>query len=180
MTTYSRQDSPGKRASTSSATPRAHGDTIINILVAVMFFGLLAFGIMWIMKTAGEAGQEYTTSLMNTKMRASDVTCQANLRSIGQCLLTYAASNESFPASQQELVNLCGSPRLFHCPDPNGGAYTSIPGMRGDMPDTSVVVYESEPAHHGRCHALLLGGQIVALTPDELQAALAATQTYRR
>jgi hypothetical protein len=180
MTTYSRQDSPGKRASTSSATPRVHGDTIINALIGLMFFGLLAFGIMWIIKTTGEAGQEYTTALMNTKMRAGDVTCQANLRAIGQCLMTYAVSNESFPASQQELVNLCGSSRLFHCTDPNGGEYIYIPGMRADMPDTSVVVYESKPVHQGRCHALLLGGQIVALTPDELQAALAATQAHRR
>jgi hypothetical protein len=180
MTADKRQDSSGKHAGTSTATRRARGDTIINILVGLMFFGLLAFGIMWIIKTAGEAGQEYTTGLMNTKMRASDVACQANLRAIGQCLLTYAASNESFPDSQQELVNLCGNSRLFRCPDPNGGEYTYIPGMRGDMPDRSVVVYESEPAHHGRCHALLLGGQIVALTPEELQAALAATQAHRR
>jgi hypothetical protein len=180
MTTYGAQNSPGKRADASIITKRIRGETIINILIIVMFLGLLALGVGWIIKTMGEAGQQYATGLINTKIRASDVTCQTNLRAIGQNLQAYAVSNESFPESQQELVNLCGNSRLFHCPDPNGGEYIYIPGMRGDMPDTSVVVYEAQPVHQGRCHALLLSGQIVSLAPEELQAALAATHARRR
>jgi hypothetical protein len=179
MTAYNRQGFSRERATMDSATNRSRGDTIINVLIGVMFLGLLAFGVMWIIKTMGEAGQQYTTGLLNSKMRASDVTCQTNLRAIGQSLLTYAVSNESFPDSQQELERLCGSSRLFHCPDPNGGEYIYNPGMRGDMPDTSVVVYEAKPAHQGRCNALLLGGQIVSLTPAELDAALRATPIRR-
>ncbi len=158
---------------------RVRGDTILNVLIGLMFFGLLGFGIAWIIMTMGEAGQQYTNDLFTSKMRASDVTCQTNLRAIGQTLETYAVSNESFPDSQEELVRLCGSSRLFHCPDPNGGEYFYIPGQRGNMPDTSVVVYESEPAHHGRCHVLFLSGEIASLTPEELQAALRATPARR-
>jgi hypothetical protein len=180
MMTSSRRNSPGKHATMSATAIRLRGGTIINIITALIFFGLLAFGVLWVIKTTGEAGEQYATGLINAKMRATDVTCQTNLRAIGQSLLAYAVSNESFPNSQQELVNVCGGSRLFHCPDPNGGEYIYIPGMRGDMPDSSVVVYETKPVHQGRCNALLLGGQIVSLTPEELQAALAATHTRRR
>ena len=135
----------------------ARGGTIINIITAVVFFGLIALGIMWIMKTAGEAGQQYTTAMVQTQDKAAAVSCQMNLRTIGQNLQMYAISNEGFPANQQELMNFCGNTRLFRCPDPNGAEYIYIPGQRGDMPDTNVLVYEPKPVHNGRCNVLFLG-----------------------
>lgn len=167
MKTHGQQ--PSRRSGTTAA-----GGTIINIITGVIFFGLLALGVLWVMKTAGEAGQQYTTAMVNTQMRATDVTCQANLRTIGQNLEMYAISNERFPASQQELVDFCGTPRLFRCPDPNGGDYLYVPGRRGDMPADSVLVYESKPVHNGRCNVLFLGGQISSLTPEEIKQTLAA------
>lgn len=158
----------------------ARGGTIINIITAVIFFGLIALGIMWIMKTTGEAGQQYGAAMVRTQDKAIAVSCQMNLRSIGQNLQMYAISNEGFPASQQELVSFCGNPRLFRCPDPNGGDYIYIPGQRGDMPGTNVLVYEPDPVHNGKCNVLLLNGQTVALTPEELKQALEMMRTQRR
>ena len=61
------------RHPTPSPTRNARGGTIINIITAVVFFGLIALGIMWIMKTAGEAGQQYTTAMVGTRDKAAAV-----------------------------------------------------------------------------------------------------------
>ncbi len=158
----------------------AGGGTIINIITAVVFFGLMALGIMWIMKTFGEAGQQYTTAMVQTQDKASAVSCQMNLRAIGQNLQMYAIGKEGFPANQQELMSFSGNTRLFRCPDPNGADYIYIPGQRSDMPATNVLVYEPRPVHNGKCNVLFLGGQIAALTPGELREALEMTRTQRR
>jgi prepilin-type processing-associated H-X9-DG protein len=182
MSTRNREHlTPVRRRNPRMSGPRrARGGTIINILTAVVFFGLLALGILWIMKTAGEAGKQYTTAMINTQDKATALTCQMNLRSIAQSLQVYAISNEGFPDSQQELVTFCGSSKLFRCSDPNGAEYVYIPGQRGDMPATNVLVYEPKPVHNGRCNVLLLDGQIVSLRPEELNQAVQATQARRR
>ncbi len=158
----------------------ARGGTIINIITAVVFFGLLALAIMWIMKTFGEAGEQYTTAMMQTQDKASTVSCQMNLRAIGQNLQMYAISNEGYPANQQELMSFSGNTRLFRCPDPNGAEYIYIGGQRSDMPATNVLVYEPRPVHNGKCNVLFVGGQIAALTPGQLREALEMTRTQRR
>ncbi|MBM4027503.1 MAG: hypothetical protein FJ280_19165 [Planctomycetes bacterium] len=70
--------------------------------------------------------------------------------------------------------------KLFRCPDPNGSEYVYVPGSRGDAAAPGVLVYESKPVHSGKCNVLLSDGQIVALTPEELQQTLDATQARRR
>ncbi len=159
---------------------RRQGGTIIDVITAVVFLGLLALGILWIIKTFGEAGQQYTTTMINTQDKAASLSCQMNLRTIGQNLQMYAISHEGFPASQQELMSFSGNSRVFRCPDPNGGEYIYIPGQRADASPGNVLVYESEPVHNGRCNVLFLGGQTAALTPDELNRALEATLGGRR
>jgi prepilin-type processing-associated H-X9-DG protein len=164
---------------TGAASKRCHrerGGTIINLITAVIFFGLIGMGVWWVIKTTGQAGQQYTNVMINTSKKATAVTCQTNLRAISQNLQIYAITNEHFPQSQQELIDFGGYSRLFHCPDPNGSEYVYIPGQGGDMPATNVIVYETKPVHQGRCNVLFFGGQIEALTPDELEQALAATQ----
>lgn len=159
---------------------RRRGGTIINILTAVIFFGLLAACVLWIMKTAGEAGQQYTTAMINAQDKTVTLSCQMNLRSIAQNIQTYAIGNEGPPESQQELMNFSGNTRLFRCPDPNGSEYTYIPPGSVDLPARAVLVYESRPVHNGRCNVLFHGGRIESLTPDELESALEATLARRR
>ncbi len=167
--------SDGTAALRCSRRTRRQGGTIINVITAVIFFGLLALGILWIIKTFGEAGQQYATTMIKTQDKAAGLSCQMNLRSIGQNLQMYAISHEGFPASQQELMSFSGNSRAFRCPDPNGGEYIYIPGQRGDMSSGNVLVYEPEPVHNGRCNVLFLSGQTASLTPDELDQALEAT-----
>jgi prepilin-type processing-associated H-X9-DG protein len=161
---------------TRSRTPHERGGTIINVITAIIFFGLIGMGVWWVIKTTGQATQQYSNAMINTSKKATAVVCQTNLRSISQNLQMYGITNEHFPQSQQELVDFGGNSRLFHCPDPNGSEYVYIPGQGGDMPATNVIVYETKPVHQGRCNVLFFGGQIEALTPDELKQALAATQ----
>lgn len=157
-----------------------HGGTIINILTAVVFFGLLAAGVAWIMKTAGDAGKQYGTVIIDTQHKSMTLTCQMNLHSIAQCLQTYSIGNESFPDSQEELVNYCGSSKVCRCPDPCGVDYVYIPGAGGDAPPTTVLVYEPKPVHDGKCNVLFAGGQIASLPPEELKPFLDATLARRR
>ncbi len=160
---------------------RPRGGTIINVITGLVILGLIGYGVYWIMKTTGEAGQQYATAMVNTHNKASSLSCQMSLRSIAQTLQTYAISNEAYPASQQELVDFAGyGSKLFHCPDPNGGEYIYVPGHRSDGSGPAVLVYESKPAHNGKCNVLLSDGQIVPLTPEELQQALGAAPSRRR
>jgi len=159
---------------------RDHGGTIINVITAVIFFGLIGMGVWWVIKTTGQAGQQYTEAMIKTSHKAMTITCQSNLQAIWQNVHIYAISNEHFPETQQELVDFGGYTRLFHCPDPNGSQYVYIPGQDGGMPPTNVLVYESKPVHDGRCNVLFLGGQIEALTPEQLKQAIEATLAKRR
>ena len=151
------------------------GGTIINIITAVIFFGLIAAGVLWIIRTAGQAGRQYTTAVIDTQDRATSLTCQMNLRAIGQNLQMYTVSNDRFPADLQELINWTGDSRLLRCPDPNGGPYIYVPGSRPDDSNVGILVYEPTPVHDGKHNVLLTNGQIAALTPEELKAAIEAT-----
>ena len=151
------------------------GGTIINIIVALFFFGLIAMGVMWVMKSAGDAGRQYTDAMVDTKLKAVDVKCQMNIRAIHQCLHVYALSNGEFPESQGALERECGSTQLFQCPDPNGPKYIYIPGQNANMPGQNILLYEPQAVHNGRSNVLRLNGQIEALTPEELQPAILRT-----
>jgi len=152
------------------------GGTIINLVVGLVFLGLLILGFRWIFQQVGDAGEQYTTGMINTTHRASELKCQTNMRTIYQSIQMYAISNEEFPGSQQQLVEYCGySSRLFRCDEPNAPQYVYIPGQRPNMPGTNVLVYEPEPVHEGRCTVLFLSGQIALLEPEELKMAVQAT-----
>lgn len=172
---------PRKEDAMPATRARRHGGTIINVITGLIFFGLIGFGVYWVIKTTGQAGEQYMTGMVNTKKQATTVSCQMNLRSIHQTLQTYAVTNEAYPDSQQALVDFAGyGSKLFHCPDPNGGEYIYVPGHRPDASAPSVLVYESKPVHNGKCNVLLSDGQIAALTPEELQQAMGATPARRR
>jgi hypothetical protein len=153
----------------------SHGGTIINIITAIIFFGLIALGVLWVIKNVGEAGQQYTEGMIKTQNKALTVTCQMNLRSIAQNIQIYAMSNESFPPSLEALIEFSGSTQLFQCPDPEGGKYVYIPGQNNNMPPANILVYEPKPVHDGRCNVLRLNGQIELLSPEQVQQAVAQT-----
>ena len=153
----------------------SHGGTIINIVTAIIFFGLIALGVLWVIKNIGEAGQQYTDGMIKTQNKAIDVKCQMNLRTIAQNIQIYVLSNDSFPPSLEALIEFCGSTQLFQCPDPEGGKYVYIPGQNNNMPPTNILLYEPKPVHNGHCCVLRLNRQIELLSPEELQQAVAQT-----
>jgi hypothetical protein len=163
------------RRSMSIRRADSNGGTIINIIVAVIFFGLLALGILWIIRSFGELGGQYTEAMVETKYKAVTVKCQTNLRTIGQNIQMYAISNERFPPSLKALVEWSGNTQLFRCPAPDGEEYVYISGQNGSMSPANVLLYEPKPIHDGRCSVLRLGGQIELLTPEELQQAVGRT-----
>jgi hypothetical protein len=158
-----------------SVPARRAGGTIINVIVAVIFFGLLAFGILWLIKNVGEVGGQYGNVMVKARYDALTVKCQTNLRAIGQNIQMYAVTNEGFPPSMQALMEYSESTQLFHCPAPDGEKYVYIPGQSGGMPPTNILVYEPNPVHEGRCNVLRLGGQIELLTPEQLKQAVEQT-----
>ena len=170
----------GKIRSGLRAGQRTRGGTIINALVGIIVFGGMAMGIWWAFKQVGDAGQQYTTGMINTTHRANDLKCQINMRTIYQSIQMYAMSNDEFPSSQERLIEYCGDARVFRCDEPNAPPAVYIPGQSPDMPPSNVLVYEPAPAHEGRSTVLFLGGQIALLTPEELAPALAATRAQIR
>jgi hypothetical protein len=168
------------RKSLSPCRVYLNGGTIINLIFALVFVVLIGLGIRWIIKNMGQAGEQYTQTMIDTKYTAETVKCQTNMRAIFQNIQMYALSNEGYPSSQQELVQWSGNTRLFQCPSPDGGKYVYIPGQNSRMSPANVLLYEPEPVHDGRCSVLRLGGQIELFTPEELQQALAQTQAAIR
>jgi hypothetical protein len=153
----------------------SHGGTIINIITAIIFFGLIALGVLWVIKNIGQASQQYTDGMIKTQNKAVTVKCQMNLRTIAQNIQIYALSNDSFPPSLEALIEFCGSTQLFQCPDPDGGKYVYIPGQNNNMPASNILLYETKPVHDGRCNVLRLSRQIELLSPEELKQAVAQT-----
>jgi len=153
----------------------SHGGTIINIVTAIIFFGLIALAVLWVIKNVGQAGQQYTEGMIKTQNKAITVKCQMNLRAIGQNIQIYAISNDSFPPSLEALIEFSGSTQLFQCPDPEGGKYVYIPGQNSSMPPTNILLYEPKPVHDGRCNVLRLDLQIELLDPEQVQQAVAQT-----
>lgn len=153
----------------------SHGGTIVNIVTAIVILGLIGLGIWWVIKSLGQAGQQYSGALVDAKYTAVTVKCQTNLRTIWQNLQMYAVSNERFPPSQAALEEWSGSSQLFQCPAPDGQKYVFIPGQNEDMSPENILVFEPKPAHNGKCSVLRLGGQIELLTPEELKKAVDVT-----
>lgn len=153
----------------------SRGGTIINIITAIIFFGLIAFGVLWVIKNVGEAGQQYTDGMIKTQNKAVTVKCQLNLRTIAQNIQIYAMSNNSFPPSLEALIEFSGSTQLFQCPDPEGGKYVYIPGQNNNMPPTNILLHETKPVHDGRCCVLRVNGQIELLSPEQLTEAVTQT-----
>lgn len=172
---HSRRAFSRKPRSASSISARRAGGTIINIVFAVIFLGLLAFGILWLIKGFADAGGQYGNAMVEARYNAMTVKCQTNLRAIGQNIQIYAVSNEGFPPSQQELMEFSGNTQLFRCPAPDGEKYVYIPGQSGGMSPLNILVYEPKPVHEGRCNVLRLGGQLELLTPEELKQAVDQT-----
>ena len=154
---------------------RDSGGTIVNIVTALVFFGLLGYGIMWLIKGYGQAGEQYAETMVQAKHDATSVSCQMNLRTIGQNLQMYAISNGTLPGSLEELIDFSGSTKLFKCPSPEGEQFKYIPGQGGNASDQNVLVYEPKAVHDGRAGVLRLGGQVELLTPEELQQAIDQT-----
>jgi len=159
---------------------RKSGGTIVNVIAALIFFGLLGCGIMWLIKGFGEAGQQYTETMVKAKYDAISVKCRMNLRTIGQNIQMYAVSNGRFPPSLQELIEWSGSTQLFECSAPEGERYKYIPGQGGNAPPGNILLFEPKAVHDGRCGVLRVGGKIELLTPEELQQAVARTMAGLR
>ncbi|MBN1508090.1 MAG: hypothetical protein JW955_14660 [Sedimentisphaerales bacterium] len=163
-----------------SSTQWRYTGRVIDVVAILIFLGLVGAGVWWVIKTTGQAGQQYADAMVKTSHKATTIACQSNMQTIFQNLHIYAISNEHYPESQRELVDFGGYTRLFHCPDPNGSQYVYIPGQSADMPPTNVLVYETKPVHDGRCNVLLLSGEIVPLTPEQLKQAVEATMARLR
>ena len=159
---------------------KSHGGTIINIITAVIFFGLIGLGVWWVLKTMGEQSEQYTEAMVNTQHQAVTLKCQTNLRTIWQNLQIYAISNEKFPETQEELEQFSSNSRLFQCPDPEGEKYIYIPGQNQDSPPQNILLYEPKAVHDGLCNVLRVNGQIESLTPEDLKVAITQTMAKLR
>ena len=152
------------------------GGAVINVISAVIFFGLFGLGIWWVVKQWGQASEQYSGAMIDARNDAWSVNCQINMRTIGQNIQMFAISNEGLPESLAELRRWSGNSELFRCPAPDGAEYVYIPGQTSEMSPSNILVFEPNAVHDGRAAALLLGGTVGLLTPDQLDQALARTK----
>ncbi len=149
------------------------GGAVINVISAVIFFGLLGLGVWWVVKQWGQASEQYTGAMIDARNDAWSVNCQMNMRTIGQNIQMFAISNEGLPESLAELRRWSGNSDLFRCPAPDGAEYVYIPGQTSEMSASNILVFEPNAVHDGCASVLLLGGTVGFLTPDQLDQALA-------
>jgi hypothetical protein len=149
------------------------GGSVKDVVAVVIFLGLVGLGVWWVIKTMGQAGQQYTKGMVQARENATSVKCQMNMRSVWEMLQTSATVDGAYPQSRQELERLCGNSRLLRCPDPNGAPYVYLPPKRIDEASVQVVLYEPNAVHNGRCSVLLSNGQLGLIRSEELKAALA-------
>ena len=157
---------------------KRNGGTIANVITAIIFFGLIAAGVMWVIKTAGQMGGEYANTVVTTQNKATTLSCQMNFRSIYQVIQAYAVTNDKLPDSFDELVREVGDTRVFQCPEPNSPRYEYVPGQTLSSPPENILVYEPLPVHGGKGNVLRVNGTIELLTSQELQAALQQTKAH--
>ncbi len=163
----------------SRAGRHRRGGTPLNVIIAlvgIVFAGLVAYGIFWTIKSFGQAGEQYSQTMIKASNDATALRCQINMRSIWQCLQSYIAENDELPSSRDALVRAVGDARAFCCDEPNGLPYVYIAGQGPNMPESNVLVYEPRPVHQGRSIVLHLGGRIDALDEEALKRAVQATQ----
>lgn len=139
----------------------------------VVLFGLVGMGVWWVIKSMGQAGQQYTQAVVKARKDATGLECQMNLRAIWQVLQANATAEGTYPETRQELEHLCGSSKLMRCPDPNGAEYVYLPPKRIDSATPQIVLYDPKALHDGQCSVLLSNGQLGFLRPEEIKAALA-------
>ena len=151
-----------------------------DVVAVVILLGLVGLGVWWVIKTMGQAGQQYTQAVVNARNNATGMGCQMNLRSVWQVLQANVAAEGTYPETRQELGNLCGDSRLLRCPDPNGSEYVYLPPKRIDAEIPQIVVYESKAVHDGRCSVLLSDGRLGFMRPEELKATLEPLRQQRR
>ncbi|MBN1972683.1 MAG: hypothetical protein JW787_03535 [Sedimentisphaerales bacterium] len=159
---------------------RYRGGTLINIIVAIIFFGLIGYGVLWVIRQTGEAGQEYAQGMVNTTNKATAAACTMNMRTIWTSIQMYSITNDGLPESFAELVSEVGDSRVFQCPEPNSPKYEYIPGQTLNSPGENILLYEPKPVHSGMCNVLRVSGAIELITPEELQAALEQTKAHLR
>ena len=138
---------------------RRRGSTT-DIIAVIVVLGLVGAGVWWVIKTMGQAGQQYTEGMIRARDNATSVRCQMNMRALWQMLETSATAEGTYPQSRQELEQLCGDSRLLRCPDPNGAEYVYLPPKRIDDKAVRIVLYELKAVHDGRCSVLLSDGQM--------------------
>ncbi len=170
------------RGVSKNSTQRAvrPGGTIINVVTAIIFFGLLILAVSWAIKQWGQATEEYTGAMIGAKHDALSVKCQMNMRTIGQNIQMFSISNDGLPASLEELRQWSGGSGVFQCPAPDGSEYVYIPGQSGRFSDSNILVYEPNAVHDGRCGVLVLGGSVGLLSPEQLDTALDRTEAELR
>ena len=156
------------------------GGTTTDIIAVVVLLGLVGMGVWWVIKSMGQAGQQYTQAVVKARKDATGLECQMNLRAIWQVLQANATAEGTYPETRQELEHLCGSSKLMRCPDPNGAEYMYLPPKRIDAEIPQIVVYESKAVHDGRCSVLLSDGRLGFVRPEELKATLEPLRQQRR
>lgn len=152
------------------------GGTAINVITGLIVLALAILAISWIVRQWGRAAEEYTGGIIQTKQNSESVTCQMNMRTIGQNIQIYALTNEEFPASMEELRQFSGGSQLFRCPDREGAEYIYVPGQTNEMSGSNILAYEPNAVHDGQCSVLLLNGTVGLIGPEQLDAALKRTQ----
>jgi len=140
------------------------GGTIINIIVAVVILGLLAFGILWLIKSFRRRRAAVRQCDGGNPIQCDDRQVSDESASHRQNIQIYASAMKGFPPSQQELMEYSGSTQLFRCPAPDGEKYVYIPRQSGGMSPLNVLVYEPKPSMPGAARPCA-GRQLELSTP---------------
>ena len=123
----------------------------------------------------------YIETTVRAKQFIKQQKCKARLARLHRALKRYAATNDTFPPSLQELVDSgFASQAQLRCAGRARGKYAYIAGQNESMDGGNVLVYEPQRSHNGQCHVLRLNGTVQLLPPEDMEAAVEATRRRPR
>ncbi len=119
---------------------------------------------------------QYLQLTLRSKDLARRTKALSNLRMIAQGVRMFAAANDRFPKSLDELAESGMVPiDALRSPVKGAGRFEYITGLKPSSPPGSILAYDGKVVYAGKCCAVRLDGAAITLSPEQLESQVRET-----
>lgn len=147
------------------------GVALLALLVVIAIMFVLYFGPL------GQGGKSYTQAVVESKKQAREEVQGIELSNFFTELQVAATTHDGvFPPKSEQLKESAIADKLLNGHGQAGPLATYIQGQNASMSINNVLVYPNSVGPQESGYVLLLGGQVVSMTGQEIDKAVAATR----